>query len=357
MLQQIHNPDYPIFFGDAAEALENFLKGRDYSQIFILVDENTAANCLPRIAAIPAIKDAGRIDIPSGELHKNIQTCQDIWAALIRYKADRKSLLINLGGGVIGDMGGFAASTFKRGMRFLQVPTTLLSQVDASVGGKLGIDFMGVKNSIGVFQNPETVIIDPAFLQTLSAREIRSGFAEMLKHSLIRDSKQWEILTQVDPLAPEQWQEQIAASVAIKQAIVAEDPLEKGIRKALNFGHTLGHAIESYFLESSDPLLHGEAIAVGMVVETLLSEKLGLLTAGEREQIVHQIGRIYPMPVIAAAAYPTLLEYMYQDKKNEGQRINCSLLGGIGQVKIDCLPDESLLTEALDQYTRWISRV
>jgi 3-dehydroquinate synthase len=355
MLTQIKNPDYPIFFGDAAEALESFLQNQYFSRLIILVDDNTAIHCLPRIADLPALRDAGIIHIHAGELHKNIQTCQEIWSALIRYQADRKALLINLGGGVIGDMGGFAASTFKRGIRFLQIPTTLLSQVDASVGGKLGIDFMGIKNSIGVFQNPETVIIDPAFLQTLSAREIRSGFAEMLKHSLIRDKAQWDILTRVHPETPEAWREQIAASVAIKQAIVAEDPLEKGIRKALNFGHTLGHALESYFLESPQPLLHGEAIAAGMVLETLLSEKLGLLSAAERDSVFVQIARLYPLPVVATSAYPVLLDYMYQDKKNEQQRINCSLLDGLGSIKIDCTPDEDLIRAALDLYNQLIS--
>lgn len=355
MLTQIFNPDYPVFFGDVAEALKKFLADTGYSKIFILVDENTKLHCLPLLADLTAVKKATVLTIAAGEKHKNIETCQRIWKGLMEQQADRKALFVNLGGGVIGDMGGFCASTYKRGIRFLQIPTTLLSQVDASVGGKLGIDFMGVKNSIGVFRNPETVIIDPAFLGTLSPREVRSGFAEMLKHSLIRDKKQWQILTSVDPLQPENWRDQIAASVSIKQKVVETDPLEKGIRKALNFGHTVGHALESYFLESSTPLLHGEAIAAGMVVEAILSQQLGLLNTGELEEIYREIRRIYELPEVHPDSYPVLLEYMWQDKKNEQQQINCSLLDGIGGIKIDCLLDESAILEALDRYRDLIS--
>ncbi len=355
MVTQIKNPEYPIFFGDAAEALINFLSDKSFTQLFVLTDKNTYVHCLPLLNKVPALSDARVLTIEAGEKHKNIDTCQTIWSGLMQHEADRKALLINLGGGVIGDMGGFCASTFKRGIRFLQIPTTLLSQVDASVGGKLGIDFMGVKNSIGVFQNPETVIIDPAFLKTLSPREVRSGFAEMLKHSLIRDHNQWQILTRVDPEQPENWREQIAASVAIKQQIVEADPLEKGIRKALNFGHTIGHALESFFLETSHPLLHGEAIAAGMVVEAILSEQRGLLTTAQLVAIKTEINRIYSLPAVNTETYPVLLEYMRQDKKNEQRQINCSLLHGIGNIRIDCLIPEDTIVEALNRYQDLIS--
>ena len=355
MLTQIFNPDYPVFFGDVAEALKKFLADTNYSKIFILVDENTKLHCLPLLNNLPAIQEASVLSISAGEKHKNIETCQRIWAGLMEQQADRKALFVNLGGGVIGDMGGFCASTFKRGIRFLQIPTTLLSQVDASVGGKLGIDFMGVKNSIGVFRNPEAVIIDPAFLGTLPPREVRSGFAEMLKHSLIQDKKQWQILTNVDPFQPENWRDQIGASVSIKQKIVEADPLEKGIRKALNFGHTVGHALESYFLEGSTPLLHGEAIAAGMVVEAILSQQMGLLNVGELEEIYREIKNIYELPEVRTTSYSVLLEYMWQDKKNEQQQINCSLLAGIGGTKIDCLLDESAIIDSLDRYRDLIS--
>ena len=256
--------DYSIHIGDLSKPLLDYFKANQISKIFVIVDENTKMHCLP-LLSFEGMPDYQLISIQAGEHHKNITTCNEIWEKLISADADRQSIVLNLGGGVIGDMGGFCAATFKRGIRFLQIPTTLLSQVDASVGGKLGIDFKEVKNAVGLFQNPEAVIIQPNFLQTLSYRELRSGFAEVIKHALIEDENQWKKLQNTVDLKAIDFQELIHHSVLIKKLIVEEDPFELGIRKKLNFGHTIGHAIESFYLNSDDPLLHGEAIAWGMV--------------------------------------------------------------------------------------------
>ena len=334
-MQTISLQDYKIHVGDFRQPLRHILSERQYTKIAVLVDENTRTHCLPAVAEILTNFPHFIIEIPSGELNKNIQTCTQIWTKMMENNADRSSLTINLGGGVIGDMGGFCASTFKRGMDFLQMPTTLLSQVDASIGGKLGIDFNHIKNSVGVFNNPQTVLIDPQFLTTLSQREIRSGFGEIVKHSLIADKNQWNSLLKIEDLSKVDWTDYLVPSLKIKQAIVEEDPFEKGIRKALNFGHTIGHAIESMALETENPLLHGEAIAAGMICESYLSLKDAGLTRAEFEEIKAFIARIYQPREILEKDYPELIKLMSKDKKNEGSAINFTLLTGIGSCKIN----------------------
>lgn len=335
LMQTISLQDYLIHVGDFNQPLRTLLNERNYTKIAVLVDENTREHCLPIIAEILADFEHFVIEIPSGELNKNIQTCTQIWTQLMENNADRSSLLLNLGGGVIGDMGGFCASTFKRGMDFLQIPTTLLSQVDASIGGKLGIDFNHIKNSVGVFNNPQTVLIDAQFLETLSAREVRSGFGEIIKHSLISDKEQWSKLLEINDLSKINWSEYLVPSLKIKQRIVEEDPFEKGIRKALNFGHTIGHALESMALETENPLLHGEAIAAGMICEAYLSYKKAELTKAEFEEIKFFITRIYEPRKIEEADFSALIDLMSKDKKNEGKAINFTLLTGIGTCKIN----------------------
>ncbi len=344
--------DYDISFGKADEILHSFLEQQTYTQIAVLVDENTHEFCLPKIQTILNHFGANIILIQSGEIHKNLETCDYIWQQMIDYRFDRRSLLLNLGGGVIGDMGGFCAATFKRGLDFVQIPTTLLAQVDASVGGKLGIDLGGIKNCVGVFQSPRRVLIDADFLQTLPARELRSGFAEIVKHALIGDKKSWEKLKTLDKIQTSDLQQFIFPSLALKKNIVETDPFEQNIRKALNFGHTIGHAVESYFLETDSPLLHGEAIAVGMICEAHLSHRLCGLSAKELDDICRFVNHFFPKITISVTIFPQLLSLMYQDKKNEYSAINCSLISGIGQAKINQICSEVDLLWAISQYQK-----
>lgn len=339
---------YQIQLGSLQESAKNWLKSQAFSKIALITDEHTAEHCLPVFTAKTGLEDFEHIQILAGEQHKNIETCQHIWRRMIECGLDRRALVINLGGGVIGDMGGFCAATFKRGMAFVQVPTTLLSQVDASVGGKLGIDFMQVKNSIGVFQDPAAVFIDPDFLKTLPERELRSGFAEMLKHALIADAKQWAVLRQLKNLPETDWLPYILHSLRIKQGIVEQDPFEQGIRKALNFGHTIGHAIEGFALESENPLLHGEAIALGMIAESYLSHRLLGLPMQDVEEISTFLRDTYGTYAIKQGNYATLLELMRQDKKNAHGQILFSLIHPLGEsaVNVACGTDE--IEAALD---------
>ncbi len=342
---------YTIYLGALTEALPALWPQGRWSAIAIVCDENTYVHCWPLLQPLlPAHLAPHLIVIPAGEVHKNVHTCTRIWEDMLRASLERSALVINLGGGVVGDMGGFCAATFKRGLDFMQIPTTLLAQVDASIGGKLGIDFGGVKNSVGVFQHPYAVCIDPVFLRTLPARELRSGFAEVIKHALIADAEQWEALRYAPLESAVRDEAVIFRSLRVKQAIVEADPFEKGLRKALNFGHTVGHAVEAWALDSPSPLLHGEAIAVGMVAEAFLSHLLSSLPETELEAIVQFIRRVYPLPVLPEACFDQLIALMRQDKKNTGGRISFALLPAIGQVRIDGFADEAAIREALHWY-------
>ena len=343
---------YDIHIAPVTETLPPLLERLEFGRLFVLVDENTREHCLPKLREALQDQAFHTIQIQSGEQHKDIGTCQLIWQQLMQQQAGRDALLLNLGGGVIGDMGGFCAGTFKRGIPFVQIPTTLLSQVDASVGGKLGIDFMQVKNSIGLFRDPQAVLIDPTFLLTLPPREVRSGFAEVIKHSLIQEPQQWAQLQQLQELNAADWISLIPDSVRVKERIVAEDPYEKGLRKALNFGHTIGHGIEGEELHSADPLLHGEAIAIGMVCEAWLSHQLLALPEQDLEQISRYILSIYGHRPLAPERYRDYLQLMRNDKKNEGQSINFSLLHAVGQPAINQYCSERLIKESLDFYNQ-----
>jgi len=337
--------DYSIFVGSCREPLGHFLKERVFSRIFVLVDERTALHCLPLLADV--LGSAAVLKIPSGEIHKNLATCSTVWAALMDAGAGRDALLVNVGGGVIGDMGGFCAATYKRGIAFVQIPTTLLSQVDASIGGKLGIDFHQVKNSIGVFANPGAVFVDPAFLGTLPPAELRSGFAEIIKHALIADAGQWESLKGRNDLFNVPSEETIVASLNIKQAIVTQDPTEKGLRKALNFGHTIGHAVESVSLDGPNPLLHGEAVAVGMVCEAFLSWKKGFLAQTDLDEICARLLYWYQPARLDPSHFTDYFSLMRNDKKNEQGAINFSLIGPPGTVHINQYFSEEEITDSL----------
>jgi 3-dehydroquinate synthase len=335
-------PDSLLFTSEPHTIVNSLLEKFDPDQVVFLVDENTRHHCLPHLPY-----DYPIIEIESGEAHKNLNTCGHIWQEMTALGLSRKSLLINLGGGVIGDMGGFVAATYKRGIRFVNVPTTLLSMVDASIGGKLGVDFEGLKNHIGLFQSPYAVVIAPIFLKTLPADHLRSGFAEVLKHGLIRDALYWQKVSRLG-LSETDWLPIIKHSVSIKNQVVQADPSEKGLRKILNFGHSLGHAIESHFLRTQTPLLHGEAIAVGMLLEAFISNTKGYLALDELERIGETIKRYFPLPELPE--YYVLLPWLKQDKKNTGDAINIVVLDAIGMARYDERVEEKEIMEALTFY-------
>lgn len=338
-----------VSIGPLNENLAAFLEGRSYSGIFVITDRNTYKFCYPLIK--PLLSKHKVVTVPAGEAHKNLASCASIWTEMTRQQLDRHALVINLGGGVIGDMGGFCAATYKRGIDFIQVPTTLLSQVDASVGGKLGIDFEGLKNHIGVFQLPATVLIDPAFLTTLSERELRSGFAEIIKHCIIADKQMFDSIQKLD-FSEQNLPELIRHSVAIKQRIVSTDPKEKGIRKTLNFGHTLGHAIETHFLSKpkAQQLLHGEAIAAGMIAESYIAFRKGLLSLDELEQLTEFLFTTYGLVRISKNEIPPILALTAQDKKNLGKKVRFALPSGIGNCTFDQIVSNSEMNAAMDYY-------
>lgn len=317
-----------IFSSDIRTTLAEVLRKRHFSKLVVLTDANTQQFCLPLVQeVVPA--DTVFLTVPAGEQHKTLETCSIIWTQMTEAVLDRQALVINLGGGVIGDMGGFCASIYKRGIPFITIPTTLLSQVDASVGGKLGIDFMGYKNHLGVFQLPEAVLIAPEFLATLPQRELRSGYAEVIKHGLIRDATYFRALPSTN-WQKQDWARIIRHSVEIKKAVVQVDPRESGLRKILNFGHTIGHAIESFYLTRSQPLLHGEAIAIGMIAEGFLSfEKIGF-SFEELNEMSTMLLTIFGKVELDPNDCDRLVELCAQDKKNEGSTQLFTLLPKIG---------------------------
>jgi len=323
----------------------------EHDRVFILADEITDKCCLPVVEGFHALQDAKRIIIGATDTHKTLESLTHVWEELGKGGATRHTLLINIGGGMVTDLGGFAASTFKRGINYINIPTTLLSMVDASVGGKTGINFNGLKNEIGVFNNASTVILDTQFLKTLDEENICSGYAEMLKHGLISNEQMWASLLGFDLEHPnlQQLRGMVADSVAVKERIVTEDPTEKGIRKALNLGHTVGHAFESLALTRT-PVLHGYAVAWGLICELYLSViKTGFPTDKMR-QTVSFIKEHYGKMPITCDDYPTLLELMTHDKKNVAGTINFTLLGGIGDIRINKTATKEEIYEALDFY-------
>lgn len=335
-------------------SLNQHIKDKNFSKIFILVDENTHQYCLPKfLGKLDTNTEIEIIEIESGEINKTIDTCVGVWNTLSELDADRKSLLINIGGGVITDLGGFVACTFKRGIAYINVPTTLLSMVDASVGGKTGVDLGSLKNQIGVISNPNQVLIDTEYLNTLPQNQMRSGLAEMLKHGLITGEAYWNNFLDLSKLSLDDLDRLIHESVMIKKNVVEQDPFENGLRKTLNFGHTLGHAIESYFLSNPEKttLLHGEAIVVGMVLECYISSKL----LGFPEKLVDDIKKLfigyYGKVSINTNDYAPIIELLKYDKKNSHGSINFVLLEAIGKHKLDCTVDEKLIIEAFEYYS------
>lgn len=339
-----------IVSGNLERDLVNAIAECEHDKIFILTDQTTHDMCLPKLQNFLCLKGAQSIVIKAGDTNKTLDSLAEVWTALSQGGATRHSLMINLGGGMVTDLGGFAASTFKRGIDFINIPTTLLAMVDASVGGKTGINFGGLKNEIGVFSDSKFVIINTQFLDTLDHDNICSGYAEMLKHGLISDNKHWAELVGFNLVQPDlaQLQRMVAESIKVKERIVTEDPHEHGIRKALNLGHTVGHALESFAMKHGRPVLHGYAVAYGMVCELYLSARKTGFPTDKMHQTVRFILDHYGRLPYTCDDYPELLELMRHDKKNTSGIINFTLLGGIGDIRINQTATKEDIEEALD---------
>jgi len=356
---EIQSDKYSIYIGN--EVLQEFnciledFQGQ-YSKVFIFCDENSSRYCLPYlIEHVPMLIGSELIEIESGEQNKTLAICNDVWKTISESNADRNAIIVNLGGGVVCDMGGMIASLYKRGIRFFHIPTTLLSQVDASVGGKLAVDLDGHKNQIGLFKNPDIVLVDPEFLKTLPERHWVSGLAEVFKHALIADAEYWTFLAGMDLQNPEYLTALLHKSISIKNEIVLQDWEEKGLRKILNFGHTVGHAVESNTLQNGGDLLHGEAVAVGMAVETLLSQMTNDLSEEDCGIILASLKGVFPLMVIEESELPDLIQWMRHDKKNDDSKINFTLLKKIGEAEFNKTCSVDQIEEAIKKYNSFLS--
>ena len=341
-----------IIASNLEESLTEAIRGVSHDKLFVLTDTNTERLCWPLIKDFAIMQGAKMITIAPTDEAKNIGTLSDVWSALQESGASRHSLMINLGGGMVTDLGGFAASTFKRGMAYINIPTTLLAQVDASVGGKTGINFGGLKNEIGVFNCAKSVILSSAFLRSLDSENLLSGYAEMLKHGLLSTRENWAELLCFDITNPDYdtLQTLVAKSVSIKEEIVSIDPTEKGIRKALNLGHTSAHALESLALEEGRTILHGYAVAWGLMMELYLSAKKCNFPAKEMHQLEHFVKEHYGKFLYECKHYEALYQFMTHDKKNENGIINFTLMGGIGDIRINQTATKDEIEEMLDYY-------
>ncbi|RMA64469.1 3-dehydroquinate synthase [Ulvibacter antarcticus] len=338
---------------NSIDLLTNILETLSPTRIFILTDTNTAKYCLPYLLKrVTLLSNAKTLTFQEGEAHKTIETCSEIWNSLSQNGADRNSLLINLGGGVVTDLGGFVASTFKRGIEFINIPTSLLAMVDASVGGKNGVDLGVLKNQIGVIRNPYCVIIDVDFLNSLPKQQITSGFAEMLKHGLIHSEDYWTRVKRFPIANTSEAKELIWESIEIKNNVVEQDPEERGLRKTLNYGHTLGHAIESYFLKNQNKqaLLHGEAIAVGMVLTTFISSELSAFPSTKLKEITEVILAHFPKQEFSKNDIEEIIKLLIYDKKNRNGKVLFVLLKGYGDHITDCEVPNALIHKAFDYY-------
>ncbi|MCX2763492.1 3-dehydroquinate synthase [Aquimarina muelleri] len=353
-MKPIISKDSVVYFSqECYTALNSYLDTANHSKICILVDNNTHEHCLSLLMSkIEKEYDIEIIEIESGEIHKNIETCSGIWNALSELGVDRKGLMINLGGGVITDLGGFVACTYKRGISYINIPTSLLAMVDASVGGKTGVDLGNLKNMVGVISESEMVLVDTEYLNTLPVNQMCSGFAEMLKHGLIQDRNYWEKISDLSQLNLEDLDQMIYDSVVIKNKIVTEDPTEQNVRKYLNFGHTLGHAIESFYLTNPEKptLLHGEAIAIGMIMEAFISVELLSLTIDDLQNISDVILATFPKIEIDPNDHPKIMELLIHDKKNEKGNIYFVLLNTIGEASYNCIVSDELILNSFAYY-------
>lgn len=358
-IKRVKTDGYEVVFGSHCLAeFAELLASEPYqhAKFFVLVDENTLNHCLPSlISKVPALENAEVIEIEEGEGSKSAEVLSQVWQVLSELGAERSSVLINLGGGVVTDFGGFVAGTFKRGIRFFNIPTSLLAMVDASLGGKTGINHSGLKNEVGLFNNPDAVFVDPSFLGTLPRPHLISGFAEMVKHALIFSPGYWRELQEVSLLDLSTLEESIYRSIEIKNQIVTSDPYETGRRKILNYGHTIGHALESFSHEGdSKSLLHGEAVAIGMVCEAFISSKLLGMSAEELSEITSFIFSHFPKVSLDNHSYHRLIELMKHDKKSLDQRLNFTLLSEIGDASFDHFTNADVVVDALNYYQRWV---
>lgn len=343
-----------IISQDIEHDLAQAIAETEHDRVFVLTDDITQECCLPKVASLFAKHNATTITIRHDDTNKTLATLADVWTALQRGGATRHSLLVNLGGGMVTDLGGFAAATFKRGINFINIPTTLLAMVDAAVGGKTGINFGGLKNEVGAFANARYVIVNTCFLDTLDTANLCSGYAEMLKHSLISNAQMWAEHVNFDILQPDlaELQRMVAASIAVKEHIVADDPHEHGIRKALNFGHTIGHALEEFSMQQSTQppgaLLHGYAVAFGLIGELYISARKAGFPTARLHQTARFIRENYGAVAFTCDDYPTLLNLMRHDKKNTSDTINFTLLHDIGDIRINQTATDEEIREALD---------
>lgn len=351
---QIQAADYIIGFGvDYYSAISQLINDKKYSKIVLLVDENTAQHCLNYVLQWLAVDVPFEIiEIEQGEENKTVETCTAVWESLVELNIDRKALLINVGGGMVCDLGGFVASTYKRGIDFVNIPTSLLAMVDASVGTKTGVNLGGLKNMVGSFSQPQMVLIDIAFLETLPGNQMRSGLAEMFKHGLIADASYWNQLKNLGELTTEDLLLLIYHSVSIKNEIVLQDPFEENVRKLLNFGHTLGHVIETYSHSGKgiQPLLHGEAIAIGMILEAFISYKKDLLTKNSYLEIKETLNLMFENIVFTENDIEICTHLLIHDKKNVNGIVQFTLLSDIGKGVINEVVESELITEAFNDY-------
>jgi 3-dehydroquinate synthase len=340
-------PENIILTNNPGSDLQQFLSQKNYSKIMVLVDEHTQEACYPLISgSLPA---HWVLTVDSGEESKVLDTCQAIWQTMTDEKLDRHAVLIILGGGVLGDMGGFCAATYKRGIDFILIPTTLLAQADASIGGKLGIDFNNFKNHIGVFKQPALTLLHAGFLKTLPEPELRSGFAEVIKHALISDKRLWDIIRAKD-LKSQDWNTLLKQSAEFKYSVIEQDPYEKGLRRILNAGHTIGHALESYFMAAGDKILHGEAIAAGLIAEAHIASKKKMLDDQSLKEITDYILRIFGKLTISENALQEIAAFCLQDKKNKGNSVLSALPEGIGKAVWDIEISSAEIVDAIQYY-------
>jgi len=348
----IKSTSYQIYIGDnSLPALTKFLAKKNYTKYFIICDENTFKHCLPILLFhVPQLHEAEIIELESGEDKKTLETCTQVWGALTDLGADKKSLIVNLGGGVISDLGGFVASTFKRGIDCINIPTTLLSMVDASVGGKTGVDFEGIKNHIGTTTEPKGIFVNPVFLESLSNRQIQNGYAEVVKIALIADRNFWKELKKLKTTVEFCSEPIITKAIELKNTIVKIDLFENNIRKSLNFGHNIGHALESALIEQNKDVLHGEAVAAGMLMEADIALALKQISKTEAKEIIDYLTVIYKKFVMTKNTKTLLLKYIRHDKKNNGTSLCFSLPKSIGAYELCCGVKIEAIENALANY-------
>lgn len=325
-------PENILLTENPGTELSKFLASKKYSKALVLADENTVAKCYSLIEQALPLRNV--LTVKSGEEHKNLETCSTIWQAMTDAQLDRHSVLIILGGGVLGDMGGFCAATYKRGIDFILIPTTLLAQADASIGGKLGIDFNHLKNHIGAFKQPALTLLHTGFLKTLPQTELRSGFAEVIKHTLISDRQLWNTI-RTKSLTEQDWSALLKQSAEFKYSVIDQDPFEKGLRKILNAGHTVGHAVETYCLANGNKILHGEAIAAGLIAESWIAVQKNMLDEHALKQITEYILGIFGKLSLPESSFQAIAGLTLQDKKNNGNSVLAALPDGIGKAKWD----------------------